>query len=243
MRRIVVLAQNLALDSEVVRYTARIGRATRVEVVCLSLVASYASTAELIHSQPEATITRLRDLQARQTTVEWVRTLEDLRTAQWDQTQRQRRDLKVLLENRGIRFSSHVVRFDAPALLAKLEELMPIDLLIGSRMRFPADLAAQGFMTLGDLGARFSCPAIDVEVMDHFLEPAPQKLWRELAAYGTATLAACVLFWLHAGVINGFLLKGGVLPAAVIMAGAAAVAWGYGRALQCLFKLTKADIY
>ena len=105
------------------------------------------------------------------------------------------------------------------------------------------DLAAQGFMTLGDLGARFSCPAIDVEVMKHFLQLAPRQLWGELAAYGATTLAVCLLFLFHAGAINTFLLKGGVLSAAAIMASAAVVAWSYGKTLECLFNLTKADIY
>jgi hypothetical protein len=243
MRRIVVLAQNLAVDSEVVQYAARIGRASRAEVVCLSLVASYASTAELIHSQPEETIARLRTLQARQTTAEWVRTLEEFRAKQWEETERQKRDLKVFFKSRGVGFSSHIVRFDSATLFKSLEELLPFDLLIGSRMRFPSDLAAQGFMTLGDLGARFSCPAIDVEVMGHFLQPAPSQFRRELATYGVATLVFCLLFWLHAEEINHFLLKGGILAAAAIMAGAAGVAWSYGKTLQCLFKLIKADIY
>jgi len=182
-------------------------------------------------------------LQAQQTTEEWVRTLEALRAKQWEETERQKRELKVFFENRGVGFSSQIVNFSSGALIHKLDELVPIDLLIGSRMRFPSDLAAQGFMTLGDLGARFSCPAIDVEVMGHFLKPAPRHLWGELAAYGAGTLAICFLFWLYAGEINRFLMKGGIISATSIMASAAAVAWGYGRVLQCLFRLTKADIY
>ena len=243
MRRVVVLAQNLAVDSELVRYAARIGRASRAELACLSLVASYSSTAELIHSQPEEEIGRLRRLQAQQTTEEWVRTLEALRASQWEETERQKKDLKVFFEGQGIGFSSQVVGFGSGALLKKLQELAPIDLLIGSRIRFPSTLTAQGIMTLGDLGARFHCPAIDVEVMEHFLKPAPRRLWGELALYGASTLAGCLLFWRQAAELNGFLMDGGVLAAATIMVSAAAIAWGYGNALQCLFKLTKADIY
>jgi len=243
VRRIVVLAQNLAVDSEVVRYAARIGQASRAEVVCLSLVASYASTAELIHSQPEPEIARLRTLQAEQTTEEWIRTLESLRARQWEETERQRKALRTHFESCGVGFSSQVVSFNRDGLIKKLDALKPIDLLIGSRMRFPSDFAAQGFMTLGDLGARFSCPAIDVEVMGHFMQRVPRQLWGELAAYAASTALMTLLFWLHAEEINRFLLAGGVWSAAAIMASAAIVAWCYGRSLQCLFKLIKADIY
>ena len=243
MRRILVLAQNLAVDSQVATYAARIARASRAEVVCLSLVTSYASTAELIHAQSQGTIQRLRSLRARQTTADWVHTLETLRSKQWRETERQKKDLKEYYEKQGIPFSSHVVSFDSGAFLKKLEELMPVDLMISSKLRFPRELAAQGIMTLGDLGARFSCPAIDVDVMQHFLRPVPRRLWALLAAYGTGTLLACILFLLNVRELNLFFMRGGILPALAIMAAAGVVAWGYGRTVQCLFRLTKLDIY
>ena len=243
MRRIVVLAHNLAVDSRVVRYATRIAKASRAEVNCLALITSYASTAELIHSQPEEVMGQLQGLRARQTTREWVHTLENLRSRQWREAERQKKELKDHFEREGVSFSCQVLTFDATSLDRALRALAPVSLLMSSRLRFPRDMTAQGIMTLGDLGARFRCPAIDVEIMQRFLDPRPWQLKVQLALYGGGSVAAGAWIWRHAEDLNGFLRSGGVAPAVVIMVAAALIAWGYGRAVQCLLRATKLDIY
>lgn len=243
MRRIVVLAHNLAVDSEVVRYAARIAKASRSEVTCLALVTSYASTAELIHSQPEETMGELRSLRARQTTADWVGTLESLRTKQWEKAERQKEELKEFFGRQGIAFNCHVLPFDAHSIFKALKDLMPLDVLIASGLRFPKDLAAQGIMTLGDLGSRFRCPAIDVRVMQRFLDATPWRLRMELAACLGGAIAASVWFWREAAEINRVLMTGGLVSAVAIMAAAALIAWGYGKTVQCLLRVVKLDIY
>jgi len=186
---------------------------------------------------------KLRGLHGRQTTAEWVHTLENLRSEQWKEIERQKEDLKQHFEGQGIPFSCQILQFEATSLFRKLREQMPVDLLVAARLRFPRDLTAQGIMTLGDLGARFSCPAIDVDVMGRFLEPHTWQIFVQLAAYGGGALLAGAWFWYHAAEMNRFLMSGGVLPAAAIMAAAGLVAWGYGRAVQCLLRVAKLDIY
>lgn len=243
MRRIVVLAHNLAVESEAVRYATRIALASHAEVVCLGLVTSYSSTAELIHSQPAETMGELRGLRGRQSTAEWVHTLENLRSSQWREVERQKEDLKQHLEDQGVGFSCRILPFEAKILFRTLRDLQPIDLLVAAKLRFPKDLASQGIMTLGDLGSRFSCPAIDVDIMQRFLDPHPRQLLIQLAAYGGGVLFGGLWFWRHAAEINQFVMRGGVIPAVAIMGSAALVAWGYGKAVQCLLRVAKLDIY
>lgn len=243
MRRIVVLAHNLGVDSQLLRCATRIAKASRAEVHCLALITSYASTAELIHSQPEEVMGQLQGLRARQTTSEWVRTLENLLSRQWQEAERQKKELKDHFEREGIRFSCQVLTFDAASLDRVLRALAPVRLLMSSRLRFPRDMTSQGIMALGDLGARFRCPAIDVEIMQRFLDPRPWQLGVQLALYGGGSLAAGAWFWRHAEDLDQFLMSGGVAPAVVIMVAAALIAWGYGRAVQCLLRAVKLDIY
>lgn len=243
MRRMVLLAQNAAVDSQLVHYAARFARAARAEVVCLSLVTAYGSTAELIQAQEKATSDLLRTLRARQTTADWVRTLENLRAQQWQQAERQKDELRAHFSNLGIPFDCKVLTFDFRSLFSALEMLKPFDLLLASRLRFPRELAAQGLMTLGDLGARFSCPAIDIEIMQRFLQPAPRQLIFQLAAYGCGTLLAGWLLWSGIGELGSFLMSGGAPAALANMAAAALIAFGYGKTMHCLLRVAKLDIY
>ena len=83
----------------------------------------------------------------------------------------------------------------------------------------------------------------DVEIMERFLEPHPWQIGVQLAVYGGGAIAACLWFWRYAEEVNRFLMSGGIAPAAAIMAAVAMIAWGYGKAVQCLLRAAKLDIY
>jgi len=231
------------VDSDAVKYTASIARACRARVVCLSALSSFGSTAELLYAQSQSTRSELRSLRARQSTGEWVETLEDLRRRQREEARRTVATLQEYFEAHGIPFAGEEVRLDFRAFLKKLSGLGRIDLLIAPRIRFPRELTSQGIMTLGDLGAYLRCPALDVEIMQHFLHPVSRKLLGELAAYGSGAALVFASLYGHSGQLNGFLMRGGVFPALAVMAAAATIAWVYGKTAQCLYKLTKLDIY
>lgn len=243
MRTIVLLAQDLTADSDVVKYTARIARACRAQVVCLSALSSFGSTAELLSAQSQSTRKELRSLRARQTTGEWVETLEELRRGQREEARRTAASLRNYFAAQGIPFCWEEVRLDLGEFFKKMGSLGRIDLLIAPRIRFPRELTSQGIMTLGDLGARFACRALDVEIMEHFLRPVSRKLLGQLLAYGSGAAAAFALLYGNYGLFSGFLMRGGVLPALAVMAATTTIAWVYGKTAQCLYKLTKLDIY
>jgi len=243
MQRIVLLARNLDWNSAAVAYTAQIARASRTKVECLILVPSGASTAEWLQSRPPRAIRRLRGIRGRLTTAEWVHTMQRLREKERKRVRRQEERLRLRLARQGTGFTCQHVVFNSASFLKTLGEMMPADLIVCERLRFPGDLAQQGIMTAGDLGARFHCTAIDAGILRHCIQPVPKKVWGRVFAYGTGSVLVFFVFFPSLDRLNAFYMSGGVLPALAVMGTSAAVAWIYGRTVESLLKWTKLDIY
>jgi len=169
--------------------------------------------------------------------------VESLKRKEADEARRQRRELREHFENQGIEISCHEVNFHSGILLRKLEELMPADLIMAGKLRFPAELTHRGIMTLGDLGMRFRCTAIDADIMRHWMQRVPRSVWLQLVGYGVGAAIIYFVFFPQIGELNKFYMGGGVVPAIAIMATVAAVAWVSGKTIECLLKLTRLDIY
>ncbi len=242
MRTILLLGHKLTVDSPAVKHTVRIAKALGAHVHYV-LVAPPVSTTEWIEARSARAVQRLRRLRARQPTADWVETLEQLRKKEAGEADENRRQIEELFEQEGITMSCHQVPFDSTALMRQLEELTPVELMVAGRLRLPAELKHQGVMGAGDLGARLKCTALDAEIMEHRLRPTPREVWLQLAAYGAGAAGVYLLFFPRIEGLNQFFMSGGVLPGLAIMATAAAVAWVYGKAVECLLKLTRIDIY
>jgi nucleotide-binding universal stress UspA family protein len=243
MAKIILLAQNLPAGSEAVKYATRIAKARGAQVQCLFLISPSTSTTEWMQARPTSAIQRLRKLRGRKTTADWVHTVEGLRERETEEAQRQRRELKEHFEKQGIEISCHEVSFHSGTLLRKLEELMPADLIVAGKLRFPAELTHRGIMTLEHLGLRLRCPAIDVEIMRHWMQRMPRGVWLGLAGYAFGAAVVYAVFYPQMGELNKFYMGGGLVPGIAIMATVAAVAWVCGKTIDYLLKLTRLDIY
>jgi hypothetical protein len=243
MSKILLLVRNPSLEQEPVQYALRIAKASGAAVECLHLTARDPSTADWIQSRPQRAIQRLRRIRARQSTAEWVRTIELLKRKEREIVRRHADRTAAEFRNQRITFTHEDVYLDSGSFLARLEKSMPVDLIIGERMRLPAELTHAGLVTIGDLGARLRCTAIDGTIMHHFLQRVPRRVWRHLAVYGSLTAVVYAVLFPLVDDANRFLMGGGVLAAIGIMAAAAAVAWVYGKTVESILKLTKLDVY
>lgn len=243
MRRVVLLARDLALDSAAVSYTAQIARASRTKVECLLVVPSGDSTVEWFQSRPPRAAQRLRRIRGRLTTAEWVQTMQRLRAKGRARSKRQKEKLKQHLMRQGTEFSCQEVAFNSPAFLKRLEDMMPADLIVAERIRFPGQLTRQGIMTVADLGERLHITAIDADILQHCIRPVPKTVWGQMVAYGIGSMFLYLAFFPRIELLNKFFKSGGILAAPAIMGIAAATAWIYGRTVESLLKWTKLDIY
>lgn len=216
--RILLLGQNLDIDSLAIRYATELAKGKGGEIVSLIPVSPMESSLE--------------------PTIEWIEAQERRVKEEMEKAKRHAKEITEYFDKHGIACSSQVIKFEKEKFMEKMEALMPVDLVITDKVEFPSDL---GIKSITDLSTHFNCPVIDAEAMYKTFKPVSAKVWMKFLLYGIGSAFMYFVFFPHLQELNKFYMAGSIIGGIAIMVTAAIHAWVYGNTMECLLKFIKLD--
>lgn len=216
--RILLLGQNLDIDSLAIRYATELAKGKGGEIVSLIPVSPMEPSLE--------------------PTIEWIEAQEHRVKEEMEKAKRHAKEITEYFDKHGIACSSQVIKFEKGEFMEKMEALMPVDLVITDKLEFPSDLVIK---SITDLSTHFNCPVIDAEAMYKTFKPVSAKVWMKFLLYGIGSAFMYFVFFPHLQELNKFYMAGSIIGGIAIMVTVGIHAWVYGNTMECLPKFIKLD--
>ena len=154
------------------------------------------------------------------------------------------RGVRQAFTSEGINFSSHVIGADPGAFLKRIDDLMPVSLVLIGDVKFSEEMVKRG-ISIEALRGKLTCPVTTIEAIAgaHAEKKHAAGInWGTFIMYLIGSIIIYGVFYPMIKSLNATIfMKGNVLGAIAIIVVAVLVAWVWGNTTHILPKLFKLE--